>query len=221
MSANVVGLAKPILRVAGQSIVRILLEESRKRALGALVVGLTEQIEGVVVLRLRRPGLRSGRQVALGDRAQGFRAGVPGPLRGARLGAGATLGLGRLIGRPAFERLQAQVDVDHEVVEPLRHLIDAEGLFLDLAGQRPELAFELRETDLDPRRLGARQLLAAARSIGGRRRFAAIDMALQGVQIALQTFDLVEQALHAGVLGAGRRRRKRHGDGHHQHRRGR
>src|SRR5579871_4782401 len=53
--AHVVGLAKPVLGVAGERIMRIGPDELAQRLLGLAVFGPLQQVEGVVVLVLGRP----------------------------------------------------------------------------------------------------------------------------------------------------------------------
>src|SRR6185437_13306788 len=54
--ADVEGLAEPVLRIAGERVGRVALDEAAQRLLRRRVVGLTQQPEGVVVLLLRRAG---------------------------------------------------------------------------------------------------------------------------------------------------------------------
>src|SRR5690606_23106137 len=53
VAAHVVGLAQPVLGVRRERVARMLLDEGGQRLLGAGVVGLAQQTEGVVVLLLR------------------------------------------------------------------------------------------------------------------------------------------------------------------------
>src|SRR5258708_2814905 len=57
---HVIGLAQPVLGVAGERIIRVALHEGAQRLLGRRVIGLAQQAEGVVVLLLRRPARRRG-----------------------------------------------------------------------------------------------------------------------------------------------------------------
>src|SRR5215469_16398258 len=51
-AAHVIGLTEPVLGVAGEIVIGMLYEEGVERLLGIVVLGLTEQVEGVFVLPL-------------------------------------------------------------------------------------------------------------------------------------------------------------------------
>src|SRR5258707_14591407 len=57
---HVIGLAQPVLGVAGERIIRGALHEGAQRLPGPRGIGLAQQAEGVVVLLLRRPARRRG-----------------------------------------------------------------------------------------------------------------------------------------------------------------
>src|SRR6185312_3537111 len=81
---HIVGLAQPILGVAGERIVGMLLHEGAQRLLGRRVVGLAQQAERIVVLLLRRTAAGRRRRSSTGGRGPLVTADLPKHTRLAR-----------------------------------------------------------------------------------------------------------------------------------------
>jgi hypothetical protein len=100
-------------------------------------------------------------------------------------------------GAALLELFQAEIHVRNQLVELLRDLADLMGKFLDAAGDATQIVLHLRHTDIQA---GISRIAVAGCRRGRVRtgtagRAAARDLHVERSDIALQTFDAVQQGL--------------------------
>src|SRR5580658_322124 len=205
IAAHEIGLAQPVLRVAGELITGMLPDEAAEGGFGPLEIGVAQQAEGVIVLLRRRAfGQRTSRRQGSLRRRRARRSrwrgrarrrdsldagrkgrpiGIAGwgpePLRCSDRSRGSPrlgrLGRDRRRSAAMFQLLKAHFVVGLGLLQAARQLGDIVLDLFELAGERAQLRVQLIHPDL------AVERGTAVHSRGRRRRRAdliAVDLAL-------------------------------------------